>query len=188
MWSPQGGFQFCPTRPPGLPLSTMVILSLLLVQHLKGTVLHFSKKKWSLWCCRSLKQQSDTKIYFKELRKSHFVLHFSSKIYVFAPQKSWSNADYAPRDHRALVLCPAKLWSNADFAPHIVSGAKKNIIIFYCRLFFLIIFVNNCHFRYHYNTLNHFLGKKIFCVTIPFKGLLMKKLCSDGRWALFRQV
>ena len=66
------------------------------------------------------------------------------------PAKSWSIADFAPRDHRAFVLCPAKsrrlrslprktmehcrlcsakLWSNADFAPQnrgdIVSGAKK---------------------------------------------------------------
>ena len=55
------------------------------------------------------------------------------------PAKLWSNADFAPQNHRAFVLCPAKsqrlvlcpqkLWSNADFAPQnrgdIVLGAKK---------------------------------------------------------------
>ena len=82
---------------------------------------------------------------------------------------------FAPQNQGAFILCPAKLWSNADFAPQnhgdIVSGAKKyhNILL---SSFFLIIFVNHCHFQDLYNLLDHFLSKKKTWCHGTFKGMV----------------
>ena len=92
------------------------------------------------------------------------------------PAKLWSNADFAPQNHRAFVLCPAKSrrlrslprknmeqcrLCSAKSRRHSFRGQQisSNLNLF---TFSLIIFVNHCYFRDLYNPLDHFLRKKYF--------------------------
>ena len=91
------------------------------------------------------------------------------------PHKIMKPSFFAPQNYEAFILCPAKFWSNADFAPQnhrdLVSGAKKLINF----SFFLIIFVNQCYFRDLYNHWNKYLRKTMFCVTVPLKNINLSK-------------
>ena len=99
------------------------------------------------------------------------------------PAKLWSNADFASRNHRAIVLCPAKSrrlcslprkimeqcrLSSTKLRRHSFRGQpiSSNFNFF---TFFLIIFVNHCYFRDLYNPLDHFLRKKYFFCHGTFK-------------------
>ena len=90
--------------------------------------------------------------------------------------KLWSNADFAPQNHRAFILCPAKSWRlhslprkikeqcrlcSAKSQRHSFRGHQiSSDLIFFTS--FLIIFVNHCYFRDLYNPLDHFIRKKYF--------------------------
>ena len=119
-------------------------------------------------------------VYFKELRKYHFLLYFCSKIYVFAlqnygamqtsPHEITEPLFFAPQNHGDFILCPAKLWSNADFAPQndgdIVTGAK-NIIKFNCCLFFSNYFCKSLSFPRSLQPFGPLFKEKISFVTVP---------------------
>ena len=125
------------------------------------------------------------KIFFEEIRNVLFFV-FALKILFLPrkivqqcglyPAKLWSNADFAPQNQGPFVLCsaksrrlcsllrgimeqcrlcPAKSWRH-NFRRQQIS---INQIFF---LFFLFIFVNQCHFRYIYNTLDYFTLEKYF--------------------------
>ena len=137
-----------------------------------------------------MKNHSHTKIHFRELRKSHFLLFFCSKIYGFAPQnygamqtfprkiqilrslprKITETSFFAPPNHGDFVLCPAKLWSNADFAPQndgdIVSGANKYHQSYLCSLF-SHYFCKSLSFPRSLQPFGTPFKEKIFCVTVP---------------------
>ena len=93
------------------------------------------------------------------------------------PAKSWSNADFAPRNHGPFVLCPTKSQRLRSLPRGIMEQYKLcsakswrhsfrsqrislNLIFF---SFFLNIFVNQCYFRYLYNPLYYFIRKDILC-------------------------
>ena len=128
------------------------------------------------------------KIYLIGILKSNFWPYFSPitvslprKIMEqsrLCPAKLWSNADFAPRNHRAFVFCPVKYPSLCSLPRKTMElcrlcPAKSwrhnfrviQIIFFY---FFLLISVNQCYFRDLYHSLDHFIKKKYF-VTVPLR-------------------
>ena len=99
------------------------------------------------------------------------------------PAKSWSNADFAPQDHRAFVLCPAKSWRlcslpreimeqyrlcSAKWWRHSFRG-QKNIIKLNCVLFFSNYFCKSLSFLRSLQPFGPLFNEKIFCVTVPLK-------------------
>ena len=75
----------------------------------------------------------------------------------------------APRNYGAFEVRPAEFWSNATFAPLYygdINYGGQNIHINHLKLrfslFFKVIFVNHCHFRYLYNQYNILLRKILF--------------------------
>ena len=101
--------------------------------------------------------------------------------YRLCPAKLLRNTVFAPQEHGAFVLCPAKsrrlcYLSSKIMAQCRLCSAKSlrysfrgqkissNLNFF---SFFLIIFVNHCHFQDLYICLNHFLRRNLFYVTVP---------------------
>ena len=83
------------------------------------------------------------------------------------------SAIFAPLNYKAFILCPAKLWSNADFAPQnhrdMVSWAKitkENIFKFDIFPFFYF-FCKSMLLQRSIQQLGSVFKKKIFFVTEP---------------------
>ena len=97
------------------------------------------------------------------------------------PAKLWSNADFAPRDHRAFVLCPAKSRRLRSLPRKIMEQCRlcsakswrhsfrgqKNIMKFYCLLFFSNYFGKSLSFPRSLQPLGQLYREKILCVTVP---------------------
>ena len=86
--------------------------------------------------------------------------------YRLCPAKLWSNAHFAPQNHRAFVLCPAKS-QRLCYLPSKVMEQRRHCFAKSWRhsfmgSIFLTIFVNRCYFMDLYNPLDHFLRKFIF--------------------------
>ena len=82
------------------------------------------------------------------------------------PRKIMEQCILCPAKSRRLCSLPRKIMEQCRLCSvkswrHNYRGQKisSNLIVF---SFFLIIFVNHCHFRDLYNPLDHFLRKKYF--------------------------
>ena len=101
-----------------------------------------------------------------------------------SPAKLWSNADFAPQNHKAFALCPAKsrrpcslprkIMDQCRLCPaklgrHSLRGQKYHKIKF-SYLLIHFFFVNHCYFRDLYNPFGPLFKEKMSCVTVPLKG------------------
>ena len=112
---------------------------------IKGTVLQFIfiAKKRSLWCYRSLKKQSPSKISFKEMRISHLLMYFCTEIHVCAPRNCGSMQTLPAKSQSLRSLTPQNYGAMQTMLRKIVETqfqGQKNILKFQFLLFFLIIF------------------------------------------------
>ena len=108
------------------------------------------------------------------------------------PTKLWSNADFAPRDHRAFVLTlPRKIMETSFFAPQNYGPMQtllrkimdtefqgpKNIIKFNFCLFFSNYFCKSLSFLGSLQPFGPLFKEKIFFVPVPLKH-------ERGRWEI----
>ena len=99
------------------------------------------------------------------------------------PAKLWSNADFAPRGHRAFVLCPAKSQRLCSLPREIMEQCRlcsakswrhsfriqkisSNLIVV---SFFLIMFCKSSSYPRSLQPFGPLFKEKIFCVTVPLR-------------------
>ena len=111
--------------------------------------------------------------------------------------KSWSNTDFAVRDHTALVLCPAKsriLCSSpreiteqcrlcsANLWRHSFRVQKNSSNLVFCS-FCLIFFCKSFSFPRSFQPFGPLVKEKIFCVKVP-----LTLSAGDTVWPYKRSV
>ena len=105
------------------------------------------------------------------------------------PAKLWSNADFAPRNHRAFVLCPANSRRLCSLPRKIMEQCRlcsaksrrrssrgqqtsSNLNFF---TFCLIFFCKSLFFQRRLKPFGPLFKVKIFCVTVPLSTMFHNK-------------